>query len=836
MTPNLSVTSQQSVGKRIAANTGLMVGAKILAVVLGIFSFVIASRALTPVEFGTVVFLHAYMLFFSEVITFKTWQSLIRFGSDDLRHDDCGKLTKLISFCYRLDFLSTILAYIASVALMGFVVWVVGKFPSLAPENGLDVPTIQKYAALYCLVLLVRWRDTSIGIHRLFDKFVILAIVALIMPAVRLGGAIYAWQSGWGIEGFLGVWFLASFASYIVMFSAGIIELVRRRLFGLVMRAKFDFWNLRPKIWPFVIKSNIDSALAAGTLHLPMLLVMAFFGAAWVGIYKIAEEMAKMLSEGFALLDQVIYPELAKLVSRHETAKIWRLVTRAAIILVTIGLILAVLVLNFGKPVLVQIFGPEFESSAPLASLLVPAAALMGIAAPLFPIFYATDLPERAIYIRGAGLLVYIAAFVILSLTIGRMAPGWALLFGNMFVVICVIFAARKALRKTIRWQNENPVAGSALDSETPVIVQDQKLNLIGKSEKRLWGLRIAEWQRRAYNKVGAQSVSGSISASVEWVLSSNLLKSFVASPQTALIADGQIIAVNGTGSEAEIDMIGQFADSALLEKSGFAVHTPESLTDDYDKVLRKKERAYALDINRVPMVDILQRQFDSSYKGITDFVTKYFWPVPAFYATRFCAWLKLTPNMVTTLSLIMMFVALYYFWNGQWALGFITGWFMTFLDTVDGKLARTTMTYSSWGNIYDHGIDLIHPPFWYLAWYVGLGGGVEGPEIMQYALIAILAGYAVDRIIEGIFIVLHGFHIHVWRPINSGLRFITARRNPNMFIFMIGILLSAFLPGAGEIGFITVAIWTWVCILFNVGVVLVSMLVKRPITSWMDQ
>ena len=69
------------------------------------------------------------------------------------------------------------------------------------------------------------------------------------------------------------------------------------------------------------------------------------------------------------------------------------------------------------------------------------------------------------------------------------------------------------------------------------------------------------------------------------------------------------------------------------------------------------------------------------------------------------------------------MFAALYYFWLGEWALGFLTGWLMTFLDTVDGKLARTTMTYSWWGNIYDHGIDLIHPPFWYWAWFVGLGG-----------------------------------------------------------------------------------------------------------------
>jgi len=70
----------------------------------------------------------------------------------------------------------------------------------------------------------------------------------------------------------------------------------------------------------------------------------------------------------------------------------------------------------------------------------------------------------------------------------------------------------------------------------------------------------------------------------------------------------------------------------------------------------------------------------------------------------------------------------------------------MTFLDTVDGKLARTTMTYSSWGNVYDHGIDLIHPPFWYWAWFIGLGGTYSLADPLWIALLAVWVGYVVDR------------------------------------------------------------------------------------------
>ena len=52
----------------------------------------------------------------------------------------------------------------------------------------------------------------------------------------------------------------------------------------------------------------------------------------------------------------------------------------------------------------------------------------------------------------------------------------------------------------------------------------------------------------------------------------------------------------------------------------------------------------------------------------------------------------------------------------------------MTFLDTVDGKLARVTVTSTKLGNVFDHGIDLVHPPLWYLAWGIGLA--LEPPAI----------------------------------------------------------------------------------------------------------
>ena len=833
MTANLETLSNQTVGKRVAANTGLMVGAKFLSVLMGFGTLMIATRALSVEAFGIVIFLHAYMLFFSEVATFQNWQAIIRFGADDQKANDSQALAKLIKLGVKLDALSALMAYIGSLALFGLVIFLIDVFPSIGPDGGTSAAEIQRYAAVYCLVVLARQTSTAVGVLRLFDRFHILALEAMIMPALRFLGTLYAFKAGWGLEGFLCVWFFASLANYIALITTGAYELHSRKMLGRVLRAKSTFRNQREGLWPFFIKSNIDSTLAAGTLHLPLLLVTAFFGPVLAAIYKIAEEVSRLLSEGFKLLDQVIYPELAKMVVNGEADKIWRLVMRAAVVLLIVGLGMSALVWVWGPAALGAIATKDYSASAPFASLLVPAAALTGLMAPLFPIFYAADKPGRAIIARGMALIAYIVAFVILSLTIGEMGAGWAVIVGNIVGVALVFFMAKRTLQGTVERTCEQAHGA-----------QIRAAALIGASERRIWGMPIKKWQGRALKKAGAIMCSAERDADVyigtNWVLSSALAKAFVQARRTALIIDNKIVGVTDVQFEMAKRILGQSAEAAL--SAGLSLKAPDELADSYNKTLRKTDPPYGIDISAAPVEPVMRRQFASSYKGITDFVTKYFWPLPAYYVTRLCARLRLTPNMVTTIGLFLCIAAFYYFMNGQWALGFVTGWLMTFLDTVDGKLARTTMTYSSWGNAYDHGIDLIHPPFWYWAWFAGLGGTLAWTDPstwlsnpMSFALIAIFLGYVVDRIIEGIFIVQHGFHIHVWRPFNSLLRIYTARRNPNTFIFMIGCILSFFLDDAALWGFYAVAIWTWVCIFINIGVVIIASVSRKPVTSWMD-
>src|SRR6185295_18166533 len=175
---------------------------------------------------------------------------------------------------------------------------------------------------------------------------------------------------------------------------------------------------------------------------------------------------------------------------------------------------------------------------------------------------------------------------------------------------------------------------------------------------------------------------------------------------------------------------------------------------------------------------------FDGSYKGVTDLVTKWVWPAPARAVTRLCARRGIGPNAVTAASLTLVLIVTVLFARGHFAAGLALAWVMTFLDTVDGKLARVTVTSTRAGHLFDHGIDVIHPPVWYCGWAWGLTGGLPAVWTLAPVLGVIVVGYVAGRLVEMVF--KHwvgGCSLFTWRPVDSYFRLIMARRNPNLLL-----------------------------------------------------
>jgi len=255
--------------------------------------------------------------------------------------------------------------------------------------------------------------------------------------------------------------------------------------------------------------------------------------------------------------------------------------------------------------------------------------------------------------------------------------------------------------------------------------------------------------------------------------------------------------------NEAELEGAVGAIESNGSEAGGIA---PAEIGDVFVRKLRRRDTLLVRRLNEVSVHHLERELFDTVYKGITDVVTKYVWPVPAYWVTRICSRLHVHPNLITLIGIAAMIMATILWARGELVAGMLFAWLMTFLDTVDGKLARVTATSSKLGDRLDHITDIIHPPIWWAALAYGLAGqadAVQRPLVWGSCLI-ILVGYFVGRTIETAFKTRFRYNCYLWRPFDSAFRLVVSRRNIILLIMTAGLIL-----GVPIAAFVAAAAWT---------------------------
>lgn len=365
--------------------------------------------------------------------------------------------------------------------------------------------------------------------------------------------------------------------------------------------------------------------------------------------------------------------------------------------------------------------------------------------------------------------------------------------------------------------------AGSVYPEAVAAAQQNPVVVPFGANRTLLWGMTAHERLRRiaaAQGRVLAENCGAGPCLRVDlgYAFDPLWLTYAAAHPGVAILRGGVAVI-------AHLPAGGALADLRPIDQETSEIE---------NAALRKRERPFMAPLTPETVPALERASYVGAYKGVTDILTRYLWPEWAFHLTRLAARWKLTPNMVTAIGAVFCVAATLAFWQGYYWIGLATGLFMMVLDTVDGKLARCTITSSWWGNVFDHGMDLIHPPFWWYAWGAGLipYGRPLADAAFWWCMAAILGGYVAQRLIEGAFIRLFGIHIHVWRRFDSRFRLITARRNPNMPI------LAAFLAfGRPDWGLVAVAAWTIVSLGVHLAQLLQALLIRvrgDAVRSWL--
>lgn len=352
----------------------------------------------------------------------------------------------------------------------------------------------------------------------------------------------------------------------------------------------------------------------------------------------------------------------------------------------------------------------------------------------------------------------------------------------------------------------------------------------IGDNSTLIWGMTNAERLRRLAKAEALPDTPPSTGArlfvNLDYAFDPAWLRHVMVRPDVAVVNGDDLVMAHLTAGATPQDM------ERLRDR--ITIIDYRDAPQIYNQQLRKLERPFIRRLTPDTSREIERESYFGAYKGVTDVLTKYLWPEWALVLTRIAARIGMTPNMVTAVGAILCVIATICFFKGYYWTGMGLGLIFMVLDTVDGKLARCTITSSWWGNIFDHGIDLIHPPIWWYAWGVGLGsvGLALSDQLFWTIMAAILVSYVAQRLIEGAFIQAFGMHIHVWRKIDSDFRLITARRNPNMAILFVSMIF-----GRPDLGLIALATWTVLSLLVHLGQLLQAYAARargERLISWM--
>lgn len=345
---------------------------------------------------------------------------------------------------------------------------------------------------------------------------------------------------------------------------------------------------------------------------------------------------------------------------------------------------------------------------------------------------------------------------------------------------------------------------------------------LLGLCETGIWGLSGSDRAERLLRRMGIENVliAGEPSEAdgvvlylrADSLVDQSVLEALRSQSNAVLVAETErgFVAIAARAPGGKSQQVSAFlqAENVVLRDvsfAGFRIMRADEFGDDYDSDLRKRSAPIAAVLTEDNVRALERASFEGAYKGVTDIVTKYVWPRVAFPITRLLARLAVTPNQVTFAGLVLSVATLILFWNGLFLAGLACAWIMALLDTVDGKLARVTLTSSKWGNVFDHGIDLVAPPLWWLAWWFGLGE-TSDPWIV-WSVWVVLGGHLAGKLIEQAFISTFRFKVHMWQRFDSLFRLVAARRNPNLII-----LTVAALAGFPAAGYLAMAVWIVIC------------------------
>lgn len=421
---------------RVFRNSSWLFSAKGVGAVLSIFYLAILTRTLGVAGFGEFMVIVGAIQVLAAVLKLQTWQAVVQFGVPYLLAGQQLAFRKLSAQSFWIELTGGLVACAA--------LWLM--LPYGADQFGWSEPVEQAILG-YGVIVFLSVRSTPTGILRAQDRFGGNAFGDAIIPIIRFAGSLALFLTLPSMTGFLIVWGLSEFVSFLVMW----LMVWRRHEQDHPLRST----TTRPALSPglkefaaFLLFTNLVFLISVIRERLVVVIVGFFVGPAAAGLFRLADQIANSLNRLAEVFARPLFSELSRLFaigqSRKSRALFWRSLKVSALS----GGVLFLCLLLFGENIISLISGPEYLAAFPLL-LLLGAATIISLAGlGLEPLLQAAGRARNALLVRLAGLIALGLLMAFLLPNFGTIGAAWAMLISAVVTSIILLVSSRAVISK----------------------------------------------------------------------------------------------------------------------------------------------------------------------------------------------------------------------------------------------------------------------------------------------------------------------------------------------------------------------------------------------------
>lgn len=444
---------REAVFRRRLFNIGHIMSGNAASSGIGLFAVAVTARTLGPTEYGILALIISFSRAVERLVSFQSWQPMIRYGAGLDPVKDAGALKSLFKFGLLIDIAAGVAAWLVGIGAL----WIASQWydwNTTTFETGLA----------YCTVLLFNLSGMPTAVLRLAGRFRVVAYGQVGSAVVRLGLCLAVAHLGGGLAAFAMVWAATQILGSLTLLGSGFWQLRRQGLTGLWRAPIAGITQRFGGLWRFTWSANLSLTLRSSANQLDTLIVGALAGPAAAGLYHIAKQVGRIAQQVGTQVQAVIYPDIAKLWAAGRRDEFRRAVVQVEVLLVGFGVVGLAVVAVVAEPVLRFAAGPAFAAAAPLLTVQMVAVIMIIGGTAAYSALLAMGHAHRALAVVAVATAVFHCTALLLIPRIGAMGANIAHIALGLVWISGLVFLLRQALREPA----DRP--GEAKPSDTPMM------------------------------------------------------------------------------------------------------------------------------------------------------------------------------------------------------------------------------------------------------------------------------------------------------------------------------------------------------------------------------